>query len=86
MPGQDLGWDLDLLMKGVGGLMKNHKIKAIIALDDYDDKKATFLRENLQIEEMGQSTGRFFRDKLAMRIKAKDSGIKAPSFAPLFQR
>ncbi|MFT5772802.1 MAG: biotin carboxylase, partial [Algoriphagus sp.] len=33
---------------------------------------------------MGQSTGRFFRDKIAMRIKAKDSGIKVPPFAPLF--
>ncbi len=84
MPGQDLDWDLDLLMKGVGGLMKNHKIEAIIALDDYDVEKATFLRENLRIAGMGQTTGRFFRDKLAMRIKAKDSGIKVPSFAALF--
>jgi hypothetical protein len=83
MPGQDLDWDLDLLMEGVGGLMKNHKIEAIIALDDYDVGKATFLRENLRIAGMGQSTGRFFRDKVAMRIKAKDSGIKVPSFAPL---
>jgi biotin carboxylase len=33
---------------------------------------------------MGQTTGRFFRDKLAMRIKAQDSGIKVPAFAPLF--
>jgi biotin carboxylase len=84
MPGQDLDWDLDLLMKGVGGLMKNHKIAAIIALDDYDVEKATFLRENLRIAGMGQTTGRYFRDKLAMRIKAQDSGIKVPAFAPLF--
>jgi biotin carboxylase len=84
MPGQDLDWDLNLLMKGVGGLMKNHKIEAIIALDDYDVEKATFLRENLRIAGMGQTTGRFFRDKLAMRIKAQDSGIKVPAFAPLF--
>ncbi len=84
MPGQDLDWDLDILMKGVGGLMKNHKIESIIALDDYDVEKATFLRENLRISGMGQTTGRFFRDKLAMRIKAQDSGIKVPAFAPLF--
>ena len=84
MPGQDLDWDLDLLMKGVGGLMKNHKIESIIALDDYDVEKATYLRENLRIPGMGQTTGRFFRDKLAMRIKAQDSGIKVPPFPPLF--
>lgn len=84
MPGQDLDWDLNLLVKGVGGLMKNHKIEAIIALDDYDVEKATFLRENLRIAGMGQTTGRFFRDKLAMRIKAQESGIKVPAFSALF--
>lgn len=84
MPGQDLDWDLELLMKGVGGLMKNHKIESIVALDDYDVEKATFLRESLRIPGMGQTTGRFFRDKLAMRIKAHDSDIKVPAFAPLF--
>ncbi len=84
MPGQDLDWDLELLMKGVGGLMKNHKIESIVALDDYDVEKATYLRENLRISGMGQTTGRFFRDKLAMRIKAHDSDIKVPAFAPLF--
>jgi hypothetical protein len=84
MPGQDLDWDLELLMKGVGGLMKNHKIESIVALDDYDVEKATFLRESLRIQGMGQTTGRFFRDKLAMRIKAQDSHIMVPPFAPLF--
>ncbi len=84
MPGQDLDWDLNLLLKGVGGLMKTHKIEAIIALDDYDVEKAAFLRESLRIPGMGQTTGRYFRDKLAMRIKAQDAGIKVPPFAPLF--
>lgn len=84
MPGQDLDWDLDLLLKGVGGLMKDHKIDSIVALDDYDVEKATFLRENLRIPGMGQTTGRYFRDKLAMRIKAQDAGINVPPFSPLF--
>lgn len=84
MPGQDLDWDLNILLQGVGGLMKEHKIDSIIALDDYDVEKATFLRENLRIPGMGQSTGRFFRDKLAMRIKAQDEGLKVPAFSPLF--
>ncbi|MAN86640.1 MAG: ATPase [Algoriphagus sp.] len=84
MPGQDLDWDLNLLLQGVGGLMKNHKIESIIALDDYDVEKATYLRESLRIPGMGQTTGRFFRDKLAMRIKAQDSGLRVPAFCPLF--
>lgn len=84
MPGQDLEWDMDLLLRGVGGLMKEHKIDAIIALDDYDVEKAAFLRENFRISGMGQTTGRYFRDKLAMRIKAKEAGIRVPAFSSLF--
>ncbi|WP_288371515.1 ATP-grasp domain-containing protein [uncultured Algoriphagus sp.] len=84
MPGQDLDWDLNLLLQGVGGLMKENKIDSIVALDDYDVEKATFLRENLRISGMGQTTGRYFRDKLAMRIKAQDAGINVPAFSPLF--
>ncbi len=84
MPGKDLDWDLDTLLQGVGGLMKENKIDRIIALDDYDVEKATYLRENLRIPGMGQTTGRYFRDKLAMRIKAKNEGINVPAFSPLF--
>lgn len=84
MPGLDLDWDMDLLLKGVGGFMKEHKIDSIVALDDYDVEKAAFLRENFRIAGMGQTTGRYFRDKLAMRIKAKDAGIRVPAFSPLF--
>lgn len=84
MPGQDLDWDMDLLLKGVGGFMKEHKVDAIVALDDYDVEKAAFLRENFRIPGMGQTTGRYFRDKLAMRIKAKEAGIRVPAFSPLF--
>ena len=84
MPGQDLDWDMDLLLKGVGGLMKEHKVDAIVALDDYDVEKAAFLRENFRVAGMGQTTGRYFRDKLAMRIKAKDAGIRVPAFSSLF--
>jgi hypothetical protein len=59
MPGQDLDWDLDKLLVGVAGIMKHTKIDAIVALDDYDVEKATYLRENLRIPGMGQTTGRY---------------------------
>ncbi|WNM18164.1 ATP-grasp domain-containing protein [Flavobacterium capsici] len=71
-------------MVGVGSLMKHKKIDAIVALDDFDVEKATFLRENLRIDGMGQTTGRYFRDKLAMRMKAKDAGVPIPAFSALF--
>lgn len=84
MEGQDVDWNLEHLLLGVGNLMKNSKIDAIIALDDFDVEKATFLRENLRIDGMGQTTGRYFRDKLAMRMRAKSCGISNPNFSSLF--
>ncbi len=84
MPGQDLDWDLDKLLVGVAGIMKHTKIDAVVALDDYDVEKATYLRENLRIPGMGQTTGRYFRDKLAMRMRAEDAGVLVPSFSALF--
>jgi biotin carboxylase len=84
MPGQDLDWDLEKLLMGVAGIMRSTKIDAIVALDDYDVEKATFLRENLRIPGMGQTTGRYFRDKLAMRIRAHDAGVLVPPFSSLF--
>jgi len=84
MPGQDIDWNLEELLAGVAGLMRHKKIDAIVALDDFDVEKATYLRENLRMPGMGQTTGRYFRDKLAMRMRAKDAGIAIPAFSPLF--
>ena len=84
MEGQDVDWNLEHLLLGMGNLMKSQKIDAIVALDDFDVEKATYLRENLRIDGMGQTTGRYFRDKLAMRMRAKSCGISNPNFVSLF--
>ncbi len=84
MPGQDIDWNLEELLNGVAGLMRHKKIDAIIALDDFDVEKATYLRENLRMPGMGQTTGRYFRDKLAMRMKAKEEDVPIPAFSSLF--
>ena len=84
MEGQDVDWNLEHLLLGVGNLMKNNKLDVIVALDDFDVEKATYLRENLRIDGMGQTTGRYFRDKLAMRMRAKSCGISNPNFSSLF--
>ena len=38
------------------------------------------LREHLRIPGMGDTTARYFRDKLAMRVQARDKGIAVPEF------
>lgn len=64
--------------------MRSHPIDRIVALNDLDVEKAALLREEFRIPGMGQTTARFFRDKLAMRTKAKESGIRVPAFSGLF--
>ena len=77
-------WNLDHLVQGFSHLMKTRKVDAVIALDDYDVEKAALIRETFRIPGMGQTTHRYFRDKLAMRQKAKDSGINVPEFTAVF--
>ncbi|MFM9947440.1 MAG: acetyl-CoA carboxylase biotin carboxylase subunit family protein [Saprospiraceae bacterium] len=72
------------IAKGVSWLMRTKKIDRIVALDDFDVEKGAFLREHFRIPGMGQTTARYFRDKLAMRVKAQESGIPVPPFTALF--
>lgn len=77
-------WNMEYLIQGFSHLMKTRKIDAVVALDDYDVEKAAHVREVFRIPGMGQTTHRYFRDKLAMRQKAKDSNIKVPEFTAIF--
>jgi biotin carboxylase len=72
------------IAKGLAYLMRSRKVDRIVALDDFDVEKAAFLREQFRIPGMGQTTARYFRDKLAMRMRAADAGIRVPGFSPLF--
>jgi len=77
-------WNMDDFVKGFAYLMQHHTIDAVVALDDFDVEKAAMIRETFRIPGMGQTTYRYFRDKLAMRQKAKDSGISIPEFSAIF--
>jgi biotin carboxylase len=68
------------LVKGVSWLARTEPIDRIVPLDDFDVETAALLREHLRVPGMGDSTARYFRDKLAMRVKARDHGIPVPPF------
>ncbi|MCC6164986.1 MAG: ATPase [Acidobacteria bacterium] len=72
------------LLKGVSHVARTHRFDRIVALDDFDVETAALIREHLRVPGMGETTARYFRDKLAMRIKAHDHGILVPPFTPLF--
>lgn len=77
-------WNMQDVVKGLAWLMRKEKIDRIVSLDDFDVEKGALLREEFRIAGMGQSTARYFRDKLAMRLKAKASGVPVPEFTAVF--
>ena len=74
------GYSRDDVVKGVSYLARNQAIDRIVPLDEYDQETAAFLREHMRIPGMGDTTARYFRDKLAMRVKAQREGILIPDF------
>lgn len=78
------GYDMQKLITGLAYMIRSRKVDRIVALDDFDVEKAAHLREHFRIPGMGQTTGRHFRDKLAMRMKAAEEGILVPAFSALF--
>ncbi|MFM8179921.1 MAG: acetyl-CoA carboxylase biotin carboxylase subunit family protein [Candidatus Kapaibacterium sp.] len=64
----------------VGYLSRTIRFDKIIGLGEFDIEVAAALREHLRIPGMGETTARYFRDKLAMRMKAREEGIPVPEF------
>ena len=77
-------WNMQEVIGGLAWLMRSKPIDRIVSLDDFDVEKGAELREHFRIPGMGQTTCRYFRDKLAMRMKAKELGIRVPQFNSLF--
>jgi len=75
---------LEDIVQAVTHLARTQKIDRIVALDEYDMETAATLREHLRVPGMGLTTMRYFRDKLAMRMKALDRDIRVPDFVPVF--
>jgi hypothetical protein len=67
-------------VKGVSYLARTEPIDRIVALDDFDVETAALLREHLRSPGMGETTARYFRDKLAMRVRARAAGLLVPDF------
>lgn len=80
MPDVKKEWNIDHMINAVSFLARREQIDRIVALDDFDVEKAARLREHLRVPGMGETTARYFRDKLAMRMKAEEEGINVPPF------
>ncbi len=65
-------------------LARERRFDRIVALDEFDLETAALLREHMRLPGMGESATRFFRDKLAMRARAKQAGVAVPEFTGVF--
>ncbi len=80
MPVIDGHWVIQDLIKAVSHLAQATEFDRIVALDDLDLEKAAMLREHLRVPGMGDTRTRFFRDKLVMRMRAREIGLNVPDF------
>lgn len=68
------------LINAVSFTARSQPIDRIVALDEFDMENVSALREHMRIPGMGLTTVHYFRDKLAMRARAKEAGIEVPEF------
>jgi biotin carboxylase len=80
MPDDEHKWDRTQLINAVSYLARTRPLDRIVALDDFDVEVAAMLREHLRVPGMGETTAHYFRDKLAMRMKAREEGLNVPDF------
>ncbi|MFN2455353.1 MAG: acetyl-CoA carboxylase biotin carboxylase subunit family protein [Pyrinomonadaceae bacterium] len=80
MPDVNHKWQREDVIKSVSFLARTERIDRIVPLDDFDLETAAALREHLRVPGMGETTTRYFRDKLAMRLRAQEAGLPVPDF------
>ncbi|MBO9542819.1 ATP-grasp domain-containing protein [bacterium] len=73
-------FDEKVVRNVVSYLARHQKIDRVVPMGDFDVEVAAMLREHLRLPGMGETTMRYFRDKLAMRMKTQEDGIAVPEF------
>lgn len=68
------------LLNAVSYAARTRHIDRVVALDEFDLENVAAIREHLRLPGMGLTTVHYFRDKLAMRAKAREAGILVPDF------
>src|SRR5919107_1692586 len=74
----------ELVAHAAAHLSREQKIDALVALEEFDVVTTARAREHLRLPGLDSSRARLFRDKLAMRQRARESSLRVPDFVPLF--
>lgn len=83
IPDEGKQWNPQDMLLGLSYAARTRQIDRIVPLDDFDLEKAAALREHMRLPGMGETQTRFFRDKLAMRVRAAEANVPAPPFVGL---
>ncbi len=74
------GLTCEQVLNTVSWMARGRRFDRIVALDEFDQETAAMLREHMRIPGMGVTTTAFYRDKLAMRMAAREAGFLVPEF------
>ena len=77
-------YDEKQVRNAVSYIARDVKFDRIVPMGDWEMEIAAMLREHFRSPGMGETTMRYFRDKLAMRMKTKEDGLPIPDFTALF--
>jgi biotin carboxylase len=68
------------ILNTVSWMARARRFDRVVALDEFDLETAAEIREHMRIRGMGVTATAYYRDKLAMRIGAQESGFLVPEF------
>ena len=68
------------ILNTITWMARGREFHRMIAFDEADLQVAARLREHLRVPGMGITTAGYYRDLLAMRVSARDSGFAIPAF------
>jgi len=74
------GLTAEQILNTVSWVARSKGFDRIVALDEFDLETAAQIREHMRIRGMGVTASAYYRDKLAMRIGAQESGFLVPEF------
>jgi biotin carboxylase len=74
------GLSREQVLNTVCWMARGRRFDRIVALDEFDLELAAQIREHMRIPGMGITTSAYYRDKLAMRMRAREQGFLVPEF------
>src|SRR5580658_9794329 len=74
------GLTREQIQNTVAWMARGRRYDRLVALDEFDIETVAQLREHMRIPGMGITTSSYYRDKLAMRSSARESGFLVPEF------